>query len=161
MGISTKWNTKCTAYSSTCMYLPNFFTLSDKINFSAASCCFKFRVFLLLEWFLYHLKLNGDADVFAFLKHISTKWKAKHLVNNLILPCVQLWCCAPLLVKYMLWVVGKVWTLLFPEEIPHGIMASVGLWLLMVWFLCFNGISTFVGYLMPKPFSKNNSSGTI
>ena len=22
-----------------------------------------------------------------------------------------------------------------------------------VWFLCFNGISTFVGYLMPKPFS--------
>ena len=25
----------------------------------------------------------------------------------------------------------------------------------------FNGISTFVGYLMPKPFSKNNSSGTI
>ena len=24
----------------------------------------------------------------------------------------------------------------------------------------FNGISTFVGYLMPKPFSKN-SSGTI
>ena len=25
----------------------------------------------------------------------------------------------------------------------------------------FNGISTFVGYLMPKPFSKKNSSGTI
>ena len=23
----------------------------------------------------------------------------------------------------------------------------------LVWFLCFNGISTFVGYLMPKPFS--------
>ena len=25
----------------------------------------------------------------------------------------------------------------------------------------FNGISTFVGYLMPKPFSKKNSSGSI
>ena len=25
----------------------------------------------------------------------------------------------------------------------------------------FNGISTFVGYLMPKPFFKKNSSGTI
>ena len=25
----------------------------------------------------------------------------------------------------------------------------------------FNGISTFVGYLMPKPFSLKNSSGTI
>ena len=25
----------------------------------------------------------------------------------------------------------------------------------------FNGISTVVGYLMPKPFSKKNSSGTI
>ena len=23
----------------------------------------------------------------------------------------------------------------------------------LVWFLCFNGISTFVGYLMPEPFS--------
>ena len=30
-----------------------------------------------------------------------------------------------------------------------------------IWFLCFNGISTFVGYLMPKsPFEKN-SSGNI
>ena len=28
-------------------------------------------------------------------------------------------------------------------------------------FFVFNGISTFVGYLMPKPFSNNNSSGTI
>ena len=28
-------------------------------------------------------------------------------------------------------------------------------------FFFFNGISTFVGYLMPKPFSKKNSSGTI
>ena len=25
----------------------------------------------------------------------------------------------------------------------------------------FNGISTFVGYLMPEPFSSKNSSGTI
>ena len=25
----------------------------------------------------------------------------------------------------------------------------------------FNGISTFVGYLIPKPFSSKNSSGTI
>ena len=25
----------------------------------------------------------------------------------------------------------------------------------------FNGISTFIGYLMPKPFSVKNSSGTI
>ena len=25
----------------------------------------------------------------------------------------------------------------------------------------FNGISTFVGYLMPKPFFEKNSSGTI
>ena len=25
----------------------------------------------------------------------------------------------------------------------------------------FNGISTFVGYLMPKPFTKKNSCGTI
>ena len=25
----------------------------------------------------------------------------------------------------------------------------------------FDGISTFVGYLMPKPFFKKNSSGTI
>ena len=31
----------------------------------------------------------------------------------------------------------------------------------LVWFLCFNGISTFVGYLMPKLFSSKNSSGTI
>ena len=25
----------------------------------------------------------------------------------------------------------------------------------------FNGISTIIGYLMPKPFSKKNSNGTI
>ena len=33
-----------------------------------------------------------------------------------------------------------------------------------VWFRLvslFNGISTFIGYLMPKPFSKKNSSGII
>ena len=33
-----------------------------------------------------------------------------------------------------------------------------------VWFglvSLFNGISTFAGYLTPKPFSKKNSSGTI
>ena len=29
------------------------------------------------------------------------------------------------------------------------------------WFLCFNGISTLVGYLKPKLFSQKNSSGTI
>ena len=30
------------------------------------------------------------------------------------------------------------------------------------WFVSlFNGISTFVGYLMPKPFPLKNSSGTI
>ena len=34
-------------------------------------------------------------------------------------------------------------------------------WFGLVWFLCFNGISTFSGYLMPKPFSQKNSSGTI
>ena len=32
------------------------------------------------------------------------------------------------------------------------------IWFGLVWF---NGISTFVGYLMPKLLSKNNSSGTI
>ena len=26
-------------------------------------------------------------------------------------------------------------------------------WFGLVWFLLFNGISTFVGYLLPKPFS--------
>ena len=31
----------------------------------------------------------------------------------------------------------------------------------MVWFLWFNGISTFAGYLMQKPFFWKNSSGTI
>ena len=32
----------------------------------------------------------------------------------------------------------------------------------LVWLVSlFNDISTFVGYLMPKPFSKKNSSGTI
>ena len=34
----------------------------------------------------------------------------------------------------------------------------------LVWFglvSLFNGISTFVGYLMPKLFPKKNSSGTI
>ena len=31
----------------------------------------------------------------------------------------------------------------------------------MVWFLLFNGISTFMGYLMPKPFSLKNSGGAI
>ena len=31
----------------------------------------------------------------------------------------------------------------------------------LIGFFGFNGISTFVGYLMPKPFSKKNSSGTI
>ena len=35
-------------------------------------------------------------------------------------------------------------------------------WFGLVWFgFFFNGISTFVGYLMQKPFSKKNSSGTI
>ena len=36
--------------------------------------------------------------------------------------------------------------------------------ILMVWFglvSLFNGISTFVGYLIPKLFSKKNSSATI
>ena len=33
---------------------------------------------------------------------------------------------------------------------------------ILVWFgFLLNGISTFVGYLMPNPFSKKNSSGTI
>ena len=35
---------------------------------------------------------------------------------------------------------------------------------IIAWFglvSLFNGISIFVGYLMPKPFSKKNSSGTI
>ena len=41
-------------------------------------------------------------------------------------------------------------------------LSTIGL----VSFLClmstlFNGISTFVGYLMPKPLSLKNSSGTI
>ena len=33
-----------------------------------------------------------------------------------------------------------------------------------IWFglvSLFNGMSTFLGYLMPKPFSEKNSSGTI
>ena len=29
------------------------------------------------------------------------------------------------------------------------------------YFIFYNGISTFVGYLMPKTFSEKNSSGTI
>ena len=32
---------------------------------------------------------------------------------------------------------------------------------LYVWFLLFNGISTFVGYFMPYPSFKKNSSGAI
>ena len=31
----------------------------------------------------------------------------------------------------------------------------------LFFFFLFNGISTFVGYLMLKPFSKKNGSGTI
>ena len=31
----------------------------------------------------------------------------------------------------------------------------------LVWFLCFNGISTFVDYLMPKPSFKKNNSDAI
>ena len=34
-------------------------------------------------------------------------------------------------------------------------------WFGLVWFLLFNGISTFVGYLIPKPSFLMNSSGTI
>ena len=34
------------------------------------------------------------------------------------------------------------------------------LWLIGLVSL-FNGISSFVGYLMPKPFSYKNSSGTV
>ena len=30
----------------------------------------------------------------------------------------------------------------------------------LFWLLCFNGISTFIGYLMPKLSLKKNSSGT-
>ena len=32
------------------------------------------------------------------------------------------------------------------SELQYVIFAGLGL----VWFLCFNGISTFVGYLIPK-----------
>ena len=31
----------------------------------------------------------------------------------------------------------------------------------LVWFLCFKGISSFMGYLMPKPSLLTNSSDTI
>ena len=31
----------------------------------------------------------------------------------------------------------------------------------LVWFLCLMAYQLFVGYLMPKPFSLKNSSGTI
>ena len=31
----------------------------------------------------------------------------------------------------------------------------------LVWFLCLMAYQLFLGYLMPKPFSKKNSSGTI
>ena len=31
----------------------------------------------------------------------------------------------------------------------------------LVWFLCLMAYPLFLGYLMPKPFSKKNSSGTI
>ena len=30
----------------------------------------------------------------------------------------------------------------------------------LVWFLCFNGISIFMGYLMPTPSFQKNISGT-
>ena len=45
----------------------------------------------------------------------------------------------------------------------NKIVPPIG-WLLWFWIIglvWFLGISTFVGYLMPKPFSKKNSSGTI
>ena len=48
-----------------------------------------------------------------------------------------------------------------PELIGQGVRVRVTM---LIWFglvSLFNGISTFVGYLMPKPFSKKNSSGTI
>ena len=41
---------------------------------------------------------------------------------------------------------------------------NVVFFLFQIWFSLvslFNGISTFVGYLMPKPLSQKNSSGTI
>ena len=39
---------------------------------------------------------------------------------------------------------------------------KIKFWFGLVWLVSlFNGISTFVGYLMPNPFSEKNSSGTI
>ena len=34
-------------------------------------------------------------------------------------------------------------------------------WFGLVWFLCLMAYQFFLGYLMPKPFSKKNSSATI
>ena len=41
---------------------------------------------------------------------------------------------------------------------------NVNRFIVLVWFdlvSLFNGISTFVGYSMPKPFPEKNNSGTI
>ena len=34
-------------------------------------------------------------------------------------------------------------------------------WFGLVWFLCLMAYQLFLSYLMPKPFSSKNSSGTI
>ena len=44
-----------------------------------------------------------------------------------------------------------------------NVMLVLSVYIYKDWFgfFVFNDISTFVGYLTPKPFSKKNSSGTI
>ena len=57
--------------------------------------------------------------------------------------------------------IGLFYTYRFGYSIPSKFMLALHA---VVWFglvSLFNGISTFVGYLMPKLFSEKISSGTI
>ena len=58
----------------------------------------------------------------------------------------------------------KKWTTKDKTPVDHYVASSVRKtfdWFDLFWFLCFNAISTFLGYLMPKPSFEKNSSGTI
>ena len=59
---------------------------------------------------------------------------------------------------------GKLWNigiLIYRYSFTHVLCQPISAYIIQGLVSLFNGISTFVGYLMPNLFSKKNSSGTI
>ena len=107
---------------------------------------------------------------FSFYKFMSTaKDKREQILQD---DCISLWLNVWILLYFFFG--EKVYMKVFTYRVFHNSWnKAVASQIFLVdfilffslfrfgWVSLFYGISTFIGYLMPKPFSLKNSSGTI